>query len=327
MMESKKVSVIVPCYNCRELVSETVEGLKNQTFRNFEVILVNDGSTDDTLDVLKKLSVESGLDVKVTDKKNGGVSSARNAGIETCTGDYVAFVDSDDVFNPRFLELLVNAIQDSDISFCRLSRKKEAAMAPATVDEAVGITVPDAMRKLLYEMESFGFYCYLYRRDVLNLHGIRFDENTKYYEDREFIWKYISHCKSFAFVDAPLYWYRYNPTSVTLGKMTWRKTDSFAAIKRCEEYLKKTGNPIYEEYCKYMMPRSVWTAAKAFSLSRDRQLFNRLKKEYDVRACMKVTAHDRKKLVRFSSYLYLINPGLFYLSGAILSGISKRKGV
>ena len=88
------VSVIIPCYNCALLVEETLASLLKQTYKNFEVICVNDGSTDDTLSVLERYLNIADFDLKIISQKNSGVSKARNRGIDEATGKYVLFLDS-----------------------------------------------------------------------------------------------------------------------------------------------------------------------------------------------------------------------------------------
>ena len=88
-----KVSVIIPCYNVQDYISKAVESLYEQTHQDLEIICVNDGSTDDTLNVLKKLEQESPRDFKLINQENGGASAARNTGLDHATGDYIQFLD------------------------------------------------------------------------------------------------------------------------------------------------------------------------------------------------------------------------------------------
>ena len=147
---------------------------------------------------------------------------------------------------------------------------------------------------------------------MINQIGLRFDENTKYGEDREYIWKYISHCNNAAWIDLPLYGYRINPLSATQRSASWRKTDLLTAIKRIEKYLDEQNCAYSNEFKSYMYARAMWAVAKTFASSKNKKFFKRLRKEYDVRSCMKRTAKDSNKLVKIASQMYLINPKLFY---------------
>lgn len=107
----KQFSIIVPIYNGSAVLDETIESIINQTYTNFEIILVNDGSTDDS-GVKCDLWAEKDARIHVIHQKNGGVSSARNSGIEKSTGEYICFVDADDSLLPNALEYFKKAITD-----------------------------------------------------------------------------------------------------------------------------------------------------------------------------------------------------------------------
>ena len=312
MVEAKSVSIIIPCYNCKDLIGETLDGLEKQTCKNFEVICVNDGSTDGSLEYLQEQAEKRCLDMKVVDKENGGVSSARNKGIEASQGEYLLFLDADDIYNENFVEKLTYNAEKYDTVYCKLNRDLEMVYKfnPQGV-EYKKQTQEEAMCKLLYEMGNYGFYCYLYKKEILNKIGLRFDESTRHFEDREFNWKYLANCSSILWIDAPLYGYRINTESVTQRPATWH-TDGLDAIRRVESYLNEKECPYAKEVESYLFARAIWGLAKAYSVSHKRELFCRLKKEYDLKKYMKRTSKDSNKLVKLASILYLIHPMLFY---------------
>lgn len=120
MLALNKISIIVPVYNAARYLPQTIESLLCQTYKNIELILVDDGSTDDSLAICKRY--ESDSRVVVIHQENGGVSCARNTGIANSIGEYIGFVDADDVVHPRMFEYLHNAIisTGSDISMCSM---------------------------------------------------------------------------------------------------------------------------------------------------------------------------------------------------------------
>ena len=306
------VSVVIPCYNCASVMDETIESLENQTSNSFEVICVNDGSTDNTLDVLKKWKAESRLDITIINQANGGVSKARNVGIDAAQGEYLLFLDSDDIYNRFFVEKLSLYAENYDVCFCKLSRKLENISNFEAADISfLALSQQEAMHKLLYEMGSYGFYCYLYKKQLLDEFNIRFDENTHRFEDREFNWKYLCHCNNILWLDAPLYGYRINALSVTQQRATWQ-TESFDAVRRVEAYMENLGIPFAKELKSYLFNRMLWARAKYYAQSHRKDLFIRLGTEYDLKSGMKRTAKDNNKLVRIASLLYLIHPMLFY---------------
>lgn len=110
------VSVVVPIYNVEAYVNKCIDSIIAQTYRNIEIILVNDGSTDHSRDLIEKYTIDSRC--KIVDKENGGLSSARNAGIKESSGVYLYFVDSDDYILPNTIEQLVTIMQCKDADFC-----------------------------------------------------------------------------------------------------------------------------------------------------------------------------------------------------------------
>lgn len=309
-----KISIIIPCYNAENVIDETLACLERQTNRSFEVIFVNDGSVDNTQQKLEAFKAKGCVEAVVVSKPNGGVSSARNAGLAIARGEYVAFLDADDLIADCFTEIMLREIQtaNADVVYCKLSRDLSALAKSDTVSEGICENAEDAMRRLLFQMGKYGFYCYLYKASILREHEIRFDETCKYGEDREFIWKYIVNCTSFVSIDAILYGYRENPSSATKKKATWRRTDSLQAVKRVEDYMLAHGVSFLPIYADYMYARDMWAVAKAFAVTGAKDCFDQLRREYDVKTCMKRTAKDSNRLVKLASRLFLVHPKLFY---------------
>ena len=100
---SDMISIIIPAYNAADYLAQTIESVLNQTYSDFELILIDDGSTDRTREIIKDYQCKDAR-IKYFYKENGGVSSARNLGLQKATGDFVSFLDSDDLWDRRFLE-------------------------------------------------------------------------------------------------------------------------------------------------------------------------------------------------------------------------------
>ncbi len=311
--EEPSVSVIIPCYNCEAYIDQTLKSLESQTCGDFEVICVDDGSSDHTREKLMQWQQKDVFRLRVICQENAGVSVARNRGIDEAHGKYLMFLDSDDVYHTEMIGTMLSGVTEygADASYCMNSRKREDLANPGAAS-VVMQNQTEAMRNLLFRMGQLGLYNYIFNRRILAEKGIRFDEATKFGEDREFNWKYMCHCRSFAFFERVLYWYRVNPNSATKKKASWRKTDLLTAVKRIEAYLSEQDCAFSKEFNSYMYARAMWAVAKTFAVSGDRELFKRLRKEYPVRKCMKITAKDHNKLVAIASVCYLLQPGLFY---------------
>ena len=108
------ISVVIPAYNAEQFLDETLESVLSQTYENWECIIVNDGSTDSTESVAKKWC-EKDSRFRLTDKENGGLSSARNWGIKESKAEYIAFLDADDLYMPNFLEVCLETLIKKDV--------------------------------------------------------------------------------------------------------------------------------------------------------------------------------------------------------------------
>lgn len=307
------VSIIIPCYNCGLLLEETLDSLCRQTYRDFEIICINDGSTDNTSEILKRWQTNNAFNLRVINQENGGVSKARNVGISKSKGKYIVFCDADDLYHERYIEILVNAMESSgaDTAYCLLSRSHEDVFHSKCSAKYEIESQDEAMSRLMYKMGMIAFCCYIYKRCTLLEEKILFDENTRNGEDREFNWKYLCHCHKVAFVNSKLYWYRINKSSASHKKMTWR-TDSLDAVKRTEAYLELNNCEFSEKYNSYMFARVIWGLARKYAISKEPLLFAKLCREYNVRKHMQRTFRDKNRLVAIASGIFLINPKLFY---------------
>ncbi len=124
--DMEKVSVIIPAYNVERFIAECVNSVREQTYKNLEIIIVDDGSSDGTLDICQRIAVEDDR-IKVLQNNHGGVSRARNAGLDNATGGYIMSVDSDDVIAPDMIETLYNKLKEhnADVVACGCSYMSE----------------------------------------------------------------------------------------------------------------------------------------------------------------------------------------------------------
>ena len=111
---NKKVSIIIPVYNAEKFLDKCIESLQNQTYKNLEFVFVDDGSKDNSVNILKKYAKKDKR-IKIIRQKNAGPGPARNNGMKQSTGDYLTFVDSDDTINPDYIEQLMTHIKDNDM--------------------------------------------------------------------------------------------------------------------------------------------------------------------------------------------------------------------
>ena len=136
------ISVIVPVYKVEAYIRECIDSILAQTYTDYELILVDDGSPDRSGEICDAYAFEDDR-VRVIHKQNGGLSSARNAGLDICTGEYVTFVDSDDMIHPQMLELLISAVKDTDagLAVCGMSRDRETVFDQFAVGPSHAVVI------------------------------------------------------------------------------------------------------------------------------------------------------------------------------------------
>lgn len=209
------VSIVVPVYNAEKYLSRCLDGLVNQTYPDTEIILVNDGSTDGSLEVCQKYR-KIHPNIKIIDQKNQGVSCARNAGMDAAQGKYICFADADDAVEENFIESLVQGIEDkADLAVCGHDK-----ICPHKVMRCVprynrSWNKQQLQYRLFADTRFMVCYDKIYRSEILKRYGIRFVEHLKMSEDALFEMEYALHCQKAAYIPAVLYHYIQNDDSVT----------------------------------------------------------------------------------------------------------------
>ena len=197
-MTNPAISVIVPVYNSADYLQVTIESILNQTYQNFELILINDGSTDDSGSICAKYS-QMDERVKVIHQDNGGVSKARNSGLEKAIGKYVYFCDSDDYVFPDALDTMY-----------RVPRKKDNYKSW----EATSV---DHIKDIINELDTWtinGVYTLLLKKSIIENNKLRF-RNYYGYEDDMFAHEYLQYIHSAKKIDYEGYLYIDTPNSLS----------------------------------------------------------------------------------------------------------------
>ncbi len=206
-MSEPKVSIIVPVYNVEACLSECVESLLAQTYGNLEIILIDDGSTDNSGSLCNELARKDKR-IKVVHQANKGLSGARNTGLETSTGIYLAFVDSDDTVKPDFIRSLLKAAETSMSAIVVCGYNDETPSSAVLSGE-------EATVRLLTRQENLDILTWnkLYRKSLFS-RKIRFPEG-KIHEDNLTTYKLYAKAERICFIDKSLYCYRAREDSIT----------------------------------------------------------------------------------------------------------------
>lgn len=222
----KKISIIIPVYNCEKYIHETINSILNQTYKNVELILVNDGSTDNSYKICEEY--KENTNVKILNQTNFGAPAARNKGLENATGEYIMFFDSDDILKSDAIEKMVNKIEKekSDLVIgevininedgCELNKKRNYPVVNVKNNaQSIFLVDPFPGNKL-------------YKANIIKEHSISFG-NVRIGQDLNFYLKYCIYVKKASFIEDIVSKYRIVSTGIS-------KTYSFKIFDIVESY-------------------------------------------------------------------------------------------
>ena len=311
------ISIVMPLYKVEPYIKDCLRSLENQYEQDFEVIIVNDGSPDNSAKIVQEFQQKSKLNIKLINQKNNGVSAARNTGIEYTQGDYICFVDSDDMLDRNYLSVLKNELEDTKAGVCickSLSICEEDGSLRDFCDKhryyKCEYSKEQALEKLLYKDISVGIWALMCRRETLG--SLRFAEDYHYSEDLEMVWKIVASSKKIICIDAPLYCYRIRSGSA-MSVMNKARLDGMKLFEALASFMKKSAPTFYPQYEQYGVACWVWSTlwqeAKYASSYRD---FKARAKIYSPYEHLKKLYTYRKHLVAISSFLYLNLKPIYY---------------
>jgi UDP-glucose:(glucosyl)LPS beta-1,3-glucosyltransferase len=232
-----KVSIIMPAYNVENFIKNSVLSIQNQSFTNWELIIVNDGSTDDTLAVVEKIK-NYDKRIQLYSQPNKGVSVARNLGISIAAGSLIAFLDADDLWHPLFLSSMINALATTKkkLAICGFNRlyPNGSYVSYTTKYQEGAILLPAVQNQLTIHIGSL-----LVSKELVDRFSIRFTENCMISEDVEFIYKLLAVTEA-AVVQAELMTYRKRLGSTTQDCWKWKPyITSIYAMERVLQFTEK----------------------------------------------------------------------------------------
>lgn len=256
-----KISVIVPVYNTGKYLEKCLESLINQTLKDIEIICIDDGSSDNSPEILKKFAQKDGR-IKIITQKNQGQSVARNAGVRGSQGEYIGFIDSDDWADLEMFEKLYSNAKtyDSDVAMCSINVFNAQTVEFTDKDPYMTLDLFDKSfeNRAFNYRDVLGFlfricvvpWNKIYKREFLTENDIFFPEGI-FFEDNVFCTEVLIKSKSISIIKEPLVFYtRASETSTTTGDDV-KKLDFFKVFELEEKLLKDAG--LYEEIEDYFL--------------------------------------------------------------------------
>lgn len=211
MMKQKKISIIIPVYNASKYFERLLQSLEKQTYKNYEVIFINDGSTDNSLEILKANKKNNFV---IIDQSNQGVSAARNKGLDIATGYYITFIDSDDYVDEKYLEALITNLEKNNSDLCVMGYNKIYNNVKKEIVKLDNDTIKiDNLKKqmeFLNNKNGSGICGKIYKRKFVG----RF-KKISIGEDALFNLEYVKNTEKVTFINECYYNYIYNEMSLT----------------------------------------------------------------------------------------------------------------
>lgn len=211
------ISVMIPAYNAEKYIGRCLESLKNQTYSNIEIVIVNDGSKDNTQLICEEY-VNKDSRFRLINQKNGGEGAARNKGLSEAKGKYLCFVDADDYVYPEFVENMYKMKQEyqAGMVICGFTELKEQEIINQTSGDIQIMNQEDAMEKLLKE-DSFKGYVWnkMFDMDIIRNNKLQFDKSLAVWTDVLFVFQYMLSIEKVIFNPKPMYYYIYVETSAS----------------------------------------------------------------------------------------------------------------
>lgn len=251
-------SIVIPVYNTEQYLPACLDSIASQSYTDFEAILVDDGSTDGSATICKEYV---GRDSRFTYvcKENGGVSSARNVGIEKAQGEWLLFVDSDDILMPDCLQTFADCDEKTDITFFGAQLFDGEKELEKKAPKNIYCTKREEIESAIYDLKCgelgdiFGWtWDKVLRRSIIMCNGIRFNEKVSFREDELFALSYCRHVKTLRVIGKTLYRYRIH--NCGLSNVGMKKKDFLPSSVEMEKHLGfYSYAPLYEHILEKVM--------------------------------------------------------------------------
>ena len=251
-MAQPTVSIIIPIYNAELYLSQCLSSIKEQTYRDFEVLMVNDGSQDNSEDICRQFSEKDPRFILIQ-KENSGVSAARNMALKHAAGKYLQFLDSDDWLTPNATQSLLHAAESTGCDLCvghfyRVAGNRMAQRGHIRRERI--LTRQEYAEEMMKAPANYYYgvlWNKLYRRSIIGAANLCFDPQVKWGEDFLFNLQYLEHTRLISAIPTPVYYYRKREdslvnTDISLRRTVAMKQDTFRAYKQLYQKL-----DLYEE--------------------------------------------------------------------------------
>lgn len=308
-----QISVIIPVYNGAAYIPNLTEMLKKQTRKDFEVVFVNDGSADDTKETLDSLLQQHPFDMTVIHQENGGVSAARNRGLDSAKGKYICFIDADDEISCDYLQVLGDAIEATGLQVAvgNITRDRGELDSKA-VSSLRTYSSTDFLREFLYRGIRFSVCACMFDRACFD-NGFCFPVGFRYSEDVFLLWQLFAKQPRIVEVEQKIYYYYDNPNSAMNKGIDLKRMDAIRLMEKLEPILAELAPAFSPEFNRYAVARHHWSILwQAAVMLKDYKAFREYASHFEMKKQLKKLLQYPEKRISLSSGLYVICPRLYY---------------
>ncbi|WP_346983367.1 glycosyltransferase family 2 protein [Chryseobacterium sp. POE27] len=272
-----KISIIIPVYNVEQYLAKCLDSVIRQTYQNIEILVVNDGSKDNSAQIIADYVRKYPDKIKSFNKENGGLSDARNFGVDRATGDYIGFVDSDDYINPSMYEEMIELAErhDAEMVICNIQKVDQQGRIIQKLTQVPHMPEKIDLEKNFSVFSDISYFACnkLFRTELFN--GKRFKRNV-HFEDIQLIPQLLLMCKTIAQTQNFHYQYLERSDSITKTH-TEKGLDIFKAIEDVEGFFSKTAYAVrVKELKNFQIFEGVYSFIAYLAFVKDDDVFYRM---------------------------------------------------
>lgn len=254
------ISIIIPVYNVAPFLDNCLQSVKNQTWKDWQCILVDDGSSDGSERICDEWRKRDKR-FHVIHQENRGVSMARNKGVECAKGEYIAFIDSDDWVDKEYLADMISEVEKGELVLCGLMRQENGRIVNMVCPDNQMILMSETksekrIAKLIEQSLLFGPCVKLYKRSLIKSNHIRFPDNCSYGEDLQFNFQYLKYVNTIVCVNKSHYHYRFVPQSLSNILRLTQFTEDYEQWKIIKEFFEE--KKLFNDFMKEVLYKRLW---------------------------------------------------------------------
>lgn len=298
----KKISVIIPIYNAEKYIKDCLESVINQTYKNLEIILIDDGSKDNSKIICEKYALKDKR-IKFISNSNHGVSYSRNYGIKLSSGDGIIFIDSDDYVKLNYIEKLVSFFDNNDLIICNVydfyEKYNKCISRKIDFKNLTGL-----WKKDIYILGSIIFYPHLklYKTNIIKENNIFFPDDMVTAEDQIFNYQYLKYVKKYKYIDEPLYIYMQRE-NISLSRV--RTVQSFESEIKCINFKQdffKDMNVLNKN--KMLIEQLIYITTEYIKIDNRKNNFNEYKKR--INRLNKISIDNTELFTKKEKLMYIL---------------------